>query len=147
MRSKLINTALCLALSLCASSLQAADAENYTLTRQYGSVMFKVLHQQYLNMVGRFDNYSGTLYLDPDDVSNSRLDATVQMGSLNMADSDVVETLVNSSSWFNAALYPEASFTTTAVTSFSRADFGMNDYSGFIGDEITLEINGEFQRD
>jgi len=47
------------------------------------------------------------------------------MGSLSMADGDVVETLVNSSVWFNAPLYPEATFTTTSVdiTGENTADF------------------------
>ena len=97
----------------------------YTLTRQYGSVLFRVMQQDYLNLVGRFDNYSATLEMDFEDLSNSRLSATVQMGSLSMADSDVVETLVNSSAWFNASLYPEATFTTTSVevTGENTADF------------------------
>lgn len=73
------------------------------------------MQQQYLNLVGRFDNYSATLVMDFEEMSNSRLNATVQMGSLSMTDGDVVETLVNSSVWFNAPLYPEATFTTTSV--------------------------------
>ena len=116
---------------LCAVSLTATVAQaqeetvSYTLTRQYGSVLFRVLQQQYLNLVGRFDNYSATLVMDFNDLSNSRLSASVQMGSLSMADGDVVETLVNSSVWFNAPLYPEATFTTTSVevTGENTADF------------------------
>ena len=105
-----------------------SDTVSYTLTRQYGSVLFRVMQQQYLNLVGRFDQYSATLDMDFDDLSNSRLTATVQMGSLDMADGDVVETLVNSSAWFNAPLYPEATFTTTSVdvTGDMTADFHGN---------------------
>lgn len=97
----------------------AADAEgaaDYTLTRQYGSVFFRVFHQEYLNLVGRFDDYAGTLHLDPANLANARLTASVNMASLNMADSDVVETLVNSSVWFNATVFPEATFTSSSVT-------------------------------
>jgi len=116
---------------LAVGQLQAAedsDTVSYTLTRQYGSVLFRVMQQQYLNLVGRFDQYSATLEMDFDDLSNSRLTATVQMGSLDMADGDVVETLVNSSAWFNASLYPEATFTTTSVdvTGDMTADFHGN---------------------
>jgi len=105
-----------------------SDTVSYSLTRQYGSVLFRVMQQQYLNLVGRFDQYSATLDMDFDDLSNSRLTATVQMGSLDMADGDVVETLVNSSAWFNASLYPEATFTTTSVdvTGEMTADFHGN---------------------
>jgi polyisoprenoid-binding protein YceI len=112
-------------LPFAASAAEDNGTVSYTLTRQYGSVLFRVMQQQYLNLVGRFDEYSATLEMDFDDLSNSRLTATVQMGSLDMADGDVVETLVNSSVWFNAPLYPQATFTTTNVdvTGDTSADF------------------------
>ena len=128
-------TCLFLCISFCGSVSAASedDLVSYTLTRQYGSVLFRVMQQQYLNLVGRFDNYSATLQMDFDDLSNSRLSATVQMGSLDMADGDVEETLVNSSVWFNASLYPEATFTTTSVdlTGENEADF--NGELSFVG--------------
>lgn len=110
------------------STAVAADAPaggEYVLTRQYGSVMFRVFHQQYLNLVGRFDDYAGTLTLDPANLENSQLTATVNMTSLNMADADVVETLVNSAVWFNGTVFPEASFKSTSatVTGENEVDF------------------------
>jgi polyisoprenoid-binding protein YceI len=103
----------------------ATGPVEYTLTRQYGSVLFRVFHQQYLNLVGRFDNYSGTLMLDAANLENSQLTATVNMGSLNMAEADVTETLVNSSVWFNASTFPDATFTSTSatVTGENEVDF------------------------
>ncbi len=113
--TRLAGLALAASLSFSSSVFSQDDTVSYTLTRQYGSVLFRVMQQQYLNLVGRFDNYSATLVMDFEEMSNSRLNATVQMGSLSMTDGDVVETLVNSSVWFNAPLYPEATFTTTSV--------------------------------
>jgi polyisoprenoid-binding protein YceI len=107
-------------------SAQAAEAGgDYTLTRQYGSVFFRVFHQEFLTLVGRFDSYAGTLHLDPDNLANSKLTASVEMGSLNMADGDVTETLVNSSAWFNASVFPQATFTSTSavVTADNEVDF------------------------
>jgi polyisoprenoid-binding protein YceI len=98
------------------ASAAAAEPGDYTLTRQYGSVLFRVFHQRYLNLVGRFDQYAGTLHLDPVNLENSRLTASVDMTSLNMSDVDVVETLVNSSVWFNASVFPEATFSSNSVT-------------------------------
>ncbi len=107
-------------------SVQAAEAGgDYTLTRQYGSVFFRVFQQDFLTLVGRFDSYAGTLHLDLENLANSTLTATVDMGSLNMADGDVTETLVNSSAWFNASVFPQASFTSTSavVTAENAVDF------------------------
>jgi polyisoprenoid-binding protein YceI len=111
----------------------AEGPAEYTLTRQYGSVFFRVFHQGYLNLVGRFDNYAGTLYLDPANLANSRLVASVQMGSLNMADGDVTETLVNSSVWFNAAVYPEATFTSTSATVTGQNEVDFSGDLTFVG--------------
>lgn len=117
---------------------------SYTLTRQYGSVFFRVMQQSYLNLVGRFDDYSATLEIDFDNLTNSRLTAAVQMGSLDMADGDVVETLVNSSAWFNAQLYPEATFTTTEVevTGENSADF--HGELNFVGSTKPWTLHVEF---
>ncbi|HHX82874.1 MAG TPA: YceI family protein [Pseudomonadaceae bacterium] len=117
---------LLLAAPLLAAPLQAAEpGGEYTLTRQYGSVMFRVMQQDYLTLVGRFDVYSGTLSLDPANLANSQLSATVDLGSLSMADSDVSETLVNSSVWFNSSLYPQATFVSSSaeVQGDNKVDF------------------------
>ncbi|MDT8398026.1 MAG: YceI family protein [Pseudomonadales bacterium] len=92
-----------------------ADTAQYTLSKQYATVLFKVQHQSYAKLVGRFDDFSGTLSFDPADIGSSRLEASVNMSSLNMADGDLVETLVHSSTWFNADLYPQATFRTREV--------------------------------
>jgi len=135
MRQSARNAFAMVVLSLCGAigagfTVQVNAAEDtgrvsYTLTRQYGSVLFRVMQQEYLTLVGRFDDYAATLEMDFEDIGNSRLTASVQMGSLNMPDADIVETLINSSIWFNAPLYPQATFTTTAVevTGENSADF------------------------
>ena len=134
MKKKLVSTLLLSLLMLCSSNLKAAEeGVNYTLTRQYGSVFFNVLHQQYLKLVGRFDDYAGTLYLDVNDMTKSRLSATVNMASLNMADADVVETLVSSSVWFNASFYPEATFTTLSVTPTGEMSADFEGELDFVG--------------
>lgn len=126
-------------------SLQAAEAGGeYTLTRPYSSVFFRVMYQQYLIMVGRFENYSAQLHLDVDNLENSTLTASVQMASLDMPDDDVVETLVNSSTWFNASLYPEATFTTTStvITGENEVDFVGN--LNFVGISLPWTFHVKF---
>lgn len=125
-------------------SLYAAEAAEYTLTRQYGSVFFRVFHQQYLNLVGRFDDYSGTLYLDPDNLENSRLSASVNMGSLNLADKDVTETLVNSSAWFNASVFPEATFTSTSATVVGENEVEFSGDLEFVGSTQPWTLRVQF---
>ncbi len=116
-RKNFFSVMVCFCLILNADFINAAEAGGqYTLTKQYGSVFFKVLYQDYLMLVGRFDDYAGTLTLDPQNMANSSMTATVNMASLNMADKDVSETLVTSSSWFDTNLFTSAVFTSSSVT-------------------------------
>ena len=115
--SKFLAVSIIFLTSLAASLTNAAEAGgDYTLSKQYGSVFFKVLFQETLTMVGRFDDYSGTLVLDPQNLANAKLTASVNMISLNMADKDVTETLVTSSSWFDTTVFSSATFTSSSVT-------------------------------
>ena len=116
-----------------ATAAEEASGGEYILTRQYGSVMFRVFHQQYLDLVGRFDDYAGTLTLDPANLENSTLTASVDMTSLNMADADVVETLVNSAVWFNAQIFPEATFTSTSATVTGENEIDFHGDLTFVG--------------
>lgn len=116
---------LCICALASSPGYTAEAGGEYTLSKQYGSVLFKVLFQQTVTMVGRFDDYSGTLSLDPANLANAKLTASVNMASLNMTDKDVAETLVTSSSWFDTTIYSSATFTSSSVTVLDEntADF------------------------
>jgi polyisoprenoid-binding protein YceI len=130
--------------SYSATAAEEALGGEYTLTRQYGSVFFKVFHQQYLNLVGRFDDYSGKLTLDPAHLENSQLTATVQMASLNMTDADVVETVVNSAVWFNASIYPTATFTSTSATATGENEVDFHGDLKFVGKTLPWTFHVKF---
>lgn len=128
-----------------ASAVQAAEAAgDYTLTRQYGSVLFRVMQQQYLQLVGRFDNYAGTLHLDTENLANSTLSASVDMTSLSLADKDVVETLVNSSVWFNASIYSEAKFISTATEVVDEDEVIFHGELTFVGKTQPWDLHVQF---
>ena len=130
--------------SYSATAAEEALGGEYTLTRQYGSVFFKVFHQQFLNLVGRFDDYSGKLTLDPANLANSQLTATVKMTSLNMAEPDVVETVVNSSSWFNASIYPTATFTSSSATVTGENEVDFHGDLSFVGKTLPWTFHVKF---
>jgi polyisoprenoid-binding protein YceI len=169
-----LSLALVLLSSFYSYSAAAADETlggEYTLTRQYGSVFFKVFHQQYLNLVGRFDDYSGKMTLDPANLANSQLTATVKMTSLNMPDAETVETLVNSAGenevdfhgdlsfvgktlpWtfhvkFNPGEGPlgGSSFGILGTGTINRLDYGMNQYLNMAAEMVEIEVNAKFNK-
>lgn len=122
-----------LPLALLEPATAAESGSTYTLTTQYGSVFFRVFHQEYLTLVGRFDDFSGTLYLDPENLADSTLTASVDMNSLNMAEADVAETLVYSSIWFNADVFPQAVFTSSSAEVVGENEVDFHGELEFVG--------------
>lgn len=92
-----------------------AETAGYTLSYQYATVQFRVMQEEYINLVGRFNDFSGSLQFDPEDLSATRIDGSVVMTSLDMTDTDVQEVLLSSSVWFNAYDFTESSFTTLSA--------------------------------
>lgn len=138
-----------LLLGLCSLALQGApalaqEATTHVLSKQYGSVLFRVLFQETLYMLGRFDDYSGSLDLPEGDLAQARLEATVNMASLNMADGDVSELLVSSSAWFNSSLYPQAVFKSTAVEVSGENEAVFSGELTFMGQTRPWTLNARF---
>lgn len=125
--------ALLLAGGLLSVGTAAAEPADYTLTKQYGSVMFRVLQEDYIYLLGRFDDFEGELSFDPDNLETASLSAAVFMDSVNMADSSISELLVSSSVWFNSSLYPEARFETESVTVTSDNSIDFHGQLEFVG--------------
>lgn len=63
---------------------------------------------------GRFDQFTGTLDLDPEHVENSRVNVVIQMGSVQIEPARLRGHLM-SPDLFNVAQFPTATFTTTSI--------------------------------
>lgn len=125
---------------------QAAEAGvQYTLTRQYATVLFRVEYQNQATLIGRFDDFEATLLLDPDNLENSRLEASVNMASLNVADADLIEMLVYSSTWFNTNVFPRSTFTTRSVEVKGPAEADFIGELNFMGVTQPWTLNIRFK--
>lgn len=165
----------------------------YQLDPKHTAVLFKVNHMGFSKFVGRFGEVDASLNFDPDDITGSSLEATINMGSINVNNARFEKTL-KGSDWLNVESHPQAFFRTSraehnegnrvkfngeltflgvtqplaivvtfnggannmltgkytlgfeASTLFKRSDFGLNKYSGVVGDDIEIEVHAEFQR-
>lgn len=77
--------------------------------------------------VGRFNSVDASLEFDPAHMQNAKLSSVINIASVDVNNKDLEETL-RGSSWFDAAAYPQAHFSTTSVemVSESRAKFSGN---------------------
>lgn len=87
---------------------------NYALDPAHASLIFKVDHLGFSTYVGRFERFDVSLDFDEDDTAASRIEAVIDMTSLDVANDDFAETL-KGSNWFDAAAFPEARFESTDI--------------------------------
>jgi len=166
----------------------------YQLDPDHAALIFRVDHLGFSDFIGRFEIFDAVLDFDPDDPQAARIDAIIEIGSLDIANDAFAETLT-SGQWLDAARFPQARFLSTgmeitgassgivtgeftlhgvtapmelAVTfnggardrlrggayvvgfsatgEFDRTEFGVDRFSGVVGDMVSIEIEAEFIR-
>ncbi len=86
----------------------------YRLDPDHAALLFKIDHLGFSNYVGRFNRLSATLDFSSDDPQASRLEAIVEIGSLDVANAEFSKTLLGPN-WFDATRFPQAIFRSTNV--------------------------------
>ncbi len=76
---------------------------------------FKVKHMMISNVKGQFTGVSGKLSLDEADITNSRIEATIDAGSINTRESQR-DAHLKSADFFDVEKFPTLSFQSTRVT-------------------------------
>jgi polyisoprenoid-binding protein YceI len=76
---------------------------------------FKVKHMMISNVKGQFTAVAGVLTLDETDVTNSRIEASIEAASINTRDSQR-DAHLRSADFFDAEKFPALSFKSTRVT-------------------------------
>jgi polyisoprenoid-binding protein YceI len=94
-----------------------APAGRYALDKSHASLVFKVNHIGYSNYTGGFDNFDATLDFNPTAPEAMRVEATIDVGSLDIPSppAGFLEDL-QSSAWLNAVDHPAMTFRSTRVT-------------------------------
>ncbi|WP_296055403.1 YceI family protein [uncultured Amphritea sp.] len=111
---KLLGTSIIAATMAVSSLSQAAPAE-YEIDMSHTNVLFNVNHLGLSNMLGRFDELKGSLVFDKENIENSKVEITIATASVNTFHAKRDEHL-SSPDFFNAAEFPEMTFSSTAIT-------------------------------
>lgn len=175
------------------SELKTLRAGQYQLDPLHSFLFFRIEHLGLSKIVGRFNELEASLDFDPANPTELKLSGIILANSLDLNNSDLEETL-QETSWFSSSAHPQITFESTSVRTGSdstleidgilsmrgtenpvtlqatfnggadniltrkytigfsaqarikRSDFGMDTFTAFIGDEIEIELHGEFQR-
>ncbi len=94
-----------------------AAPEKWEIDRAHSNIYFDIKHT-YSKVRGMFDDFSGTLLMDPDNPSASSVEFTVKVASINTHIPQRDDHL-RSDDFFAAAKFPEMTFKSTGVKAVS----------------------------
>ena len=87
----------------------------YQLDKDHAALIFEINHLGYSTFIGRFNSFNISLEFDEASPQSARVDAVVDMTSLDVAHPEFAATLTGPD-WFDAAKFPQAEFHSTGVT-------------------------------
>ena len=145
----LIALGLVLSLSSCIAwltpdvevELTELRAGQYSLDKYHASLLFKVQHLGLSTYVGRFNDFDASLDFDPENMADAKLDAVIEIESLDINDPGLKLDLMERA-WLDQANYPQAVFSTVSVEPISENSFefvGNLDWRGVVK-PVSMEV-------
>lgn len=88
---------------------------DFTLDTEHAALLFRIDHLGFSDYVGRFDVFEASLSGDAASPEAARIEAIIDMRSLNIANPDFAAELMGPG-WFDAETHPQAIFRSRKVT-------------------------------
>lgn len=139
---KRILAAVALLISLNLATVMAAPME-WQVDSEHSGVYFVVRHLGIINQHGSFTKCSGTVTIDDQDISKSKVNATVDVNSVSTG-VEARDKHLESSDFFDAAKFPTMNFVSTKIW---KAGDGTNKMTGNltihgVTKEVTFDLMG-----
>ncbi len=106
--------ALFFAAALLAAGAARAEPVTYQLDPAHTQVAFTIDRFGFNNVLGRFEEVSGEVVLDEANPANSRVNAVIQMASVDSGD-DTRDQHLREPRWLNVSEFPTMEFRSTGV--------------------------------
>lgn len=97
------------------TQITQVKAGEYALDKTHAAVLFRINHLGYSAYIGRFERFDASLTGDASDPARSRVEAVIDMTSLDVANETFAGELMGPG-WFDTAVFPQAVFKSTSVT-------------------------------
>lgn len=94
---------------------ETAIAQNYTVDPGHTAIISKVVRFGVVPVVGRYNNTSGSIYFDAENIESTTATITIQTGSYTANNVDG-EAAVTSDAFLDVANYPEMVFEVTELS-------------------------------
>ncbi|MDX1923387.1 MAG: YceI family protein [Alphaproteobacteria bacterium] len=118
-----------------------APAGVYTMDKSHASLLFKINHMGYSMYHGRFNNLDARLTFDPKAPENSKIEATIDTGSID-TNNEKLEGELKGEKFFNSAKFPVATFKSLHVSRSGDAGTMMGELTILgITKPVTLNVS------
>lgn len=107
------------------SSVEGLRAGQYSLDKSHATLLFKVEHFGLSQYVGRFNEFDATLDFDPENIGQAKLEAIIEMQSLDINHESLRDQLL-SPKWFDQANHPQAKLTSVGLQQVGQSDFELD---------------------
>lgn len=104
--------------TLALAALPALAQDAYTIDPVHSEVSFKIRHLL-AKTSGRFTKFSGTIKVDPADMSKSSVEVTIDAASIN-TDNEKRDAHLRTPDFFDVAKYPTITFKSTSVKEVAK---------------------------
>jgi len=116
---------------------------NYELDPRHSFVHFKVSHLGLSTYVGRFNTFDAQMDFNPDELTATRLEGTVEMNSVDTGDEEVDE-LLKEEAWFDTTRFPQAAFATDTVAAIDNGGLSIDGSLTLRGVTLPITLEGRF---
>ncbi|MFQ3190985.1 MAG: polyisoprenoid-binding protein YceI [Gammaproteobacteria bacterium] len=120
-------------------------AGEYKLDKDHAALLFKINHMGFSSYVGRFNEFNVSLDFNPNDIENSRIEAIIDMRSIDVNNPDFAATL-KGTSWLNTLKFPQAVFRSVSIRKIEGEQVRIDGELTFLGVTrtvfMTAKLNG-----
>jgi polyisoprenoid-binding protein YceI len=92
-----------------------AQSETWTIDTPHSNAQFSVRHMMISNVKGEFNKVTGTVDLDEKDITLSKVEATIDVATINTREPKR-DAHLKSADFFDVAKYPTITFKSSAIT-------------------------------
>ena len=130
-------TGIVVAVLMAFSASVAGAADTYAVDKVHSSVGFSILHMMVSRVVGQFDDFSGNVQFDPNDLVNSKLDFDIKVATVNTKN-DKRDGHLRSADFFDAEKFPLITFRSKKIV---KKEAGVFDVTGDLAMKgVTKEV-------
>jgi polyisoprenoid-binding protein YceI len=121
------------------------QAGEYKLDKEHAVLLFKINHMGFSSYVGRFNEFDVSLDFDPNNIENSRIEAIIDMGSIDVNNPEFATTL-GGTAWLDTQRFPQAVFRSLSIKKIDDEQLLVRGELTFLGttQEVTMmaKLNG-----